>query len=169
VRFNSFNSIPGHFVIGTAFLLTIACGCGNGRLPCIKVPCEVMVGGEPYGPVTVRMQRDNAEKGAPISIANIDSSGKGTFSTYEQNDGLPVGTYKAAVMPTGTGETKVDKTYMNINSSPLIAQVFQNSDKISLKLDVPKKPVIVSIPGLPPNIKAMGTEELMKMATPPKP
>jgi hypothetical protein len=157
-----------HFLVAPLLLLVV-CGCGNGRLPCVKAQCEVLVGGQPYGPVTVRMQRDNAEKGAPISIANIDSSGTGSFSTYELNDGLPEGSYKATVMPAGTGETQIDKPYMNPNSSPLVAQVFKNSDKISLKLDVPKKPVVVSIPGLPSNIKAMGTEELMKMATPPKP
>jgi len=113
-------------------------GCGASQLPCVPAEVSVTVGGEPYGPCNVRMERKGAKPGERETVANIGKDGTGRFSTYKAGDGIPEGEYKVCVDPAGIGTPPFDKAYRSLASTPLTVQVYKNSDTVKLELEAKK-------------------------------
>lgn len=97
--------MPRSMYFAGVCLMTLAlCGCGDAkRLPTVKAGGKVTYEGGNAQPVTnveIVLLPDNGGDYSPHG--KLDAEGKFELSTYGENDGAPVGTYKAyfrAVMP----------------------------------------------------------------------
>ena len=155
-------------VIG-CFWLCFSClaiiGCGGSQLYCVPVKVEVTVDGKPFGPCAVRFERKNLKPGERTTVANLDKSGVGKCSTYKLNDGIPEGDYKVSIEPFGVGMLPIERTYLDLKTSPLTAQVFKNSENIKFELEASKKKGAGSS-GLPERLGAKSNQELLEESMP---
>ncbi|MDO4584290.1 MAG: hypothetical protein Q4D62_09330 [Planctomycetia bacterium] len=73
-------------------------GCGDGRPRCYPVAGKVLVNGKPLagdfdGTIRFVWADSTTEYGRPAT-ANIDENGHFSLTTFEKNDGCPLGKYK---------------------------------------------------------------------------
>ena len=161
---NALSSTPLRLIfLGSACATLI--GCGGSQLSVVPVKVEVTVDGKPYGPCAVRFERKNMKPGERTTVANLDKSGVGKCSTYKLNDGIPEGDYKVAIEPFGVGMLPIERTYLNLSTSPLTAQVFKNSENIKFELEASKKKGAGSN-GLPERLGAKSNQELLEESMP---
>ena len=116
----------------SAVMLT---GCGESRLPCVKIGCKLLVDGKPYGPATVTLYRQGAKPNERATIGNIERNGEGKLSTYQLGDGIPEGDYSVTIAAGGLGKTPIAKMYSDQSKSPVKITVFKNSDVVKIDLE----------------------------------
>jgi hypothetical protein len=87
--------------LATVGLTLAGCGSPEGaahHLPTYDVRPRVTVDGEPFGGAQLIMSPADKASGLPNSGAALDAEGKGRFSTYAPNDGIPAGAYQPSLM-----------------------------------------------------------------------
>ena len=141
-------------LIGVAGLSVMVVGCGGSgeapRLPTVPVKGIVYVDDKPFGPCTVQFSPLDAEsadaaKAAAVRMAKGDAKSDGTFilSTYKENDGAPVGSYKvslaAAPQTFKPGDTSMPTSEPVPICEPLTVEVVKTSDGKPQQLEIKLK------------------------------
>jgi hypothetical protein len=122
-------------------LITVAVGCGDGRVATAPLSGRVMVDGKPAAGAVVVFHPDlgtvaaGAEKLRPMG--RTDDAGDFVVGTWESSDGAPAGTWKATIewyLAEGaaadadpeSSETEVDRlggAYADPDTSPLRVEI----------------------------------------------
>ena len=141
------------------FLLTLlsllaVCGCGEGRPATVPVSGKVTFGGGPWPkPGKLYFTGSEAIEGHPQrpGVAEFDTDGQFTVTTWDEGDGLLPGKYRARVEcwkvypnvvppdPVTPGESYLSGKYTNATASGLEVVVEPGSEPIRVNWDIPKR------------------------------
>lgn len=135
--------------VGLSMLLL---GCGQSKLPTIKVEGQVTVDGKPYGPATISLSpTDGPTSKTPNASGPISADGKFTVNSYGPNSGVVPGTYSVAL----------GMDPMNFNTPPIIKPTQITIAQDAKTVDVQLQTVKGAKPGFIPNPDSGGaTTEL---------
>lgn len=126
----------------TFFLGAIALvGCGKGdsghlkveKLPTVPAGGKVLLNGKPLADASVSFL---SKEGKVAPGGKTDSSGAFTLSSYGQNDGAPVGSYKVVVAVSMVKEIQPGVLAPYDGSKSPVSELFGNPETTPLKADV---------------------------------
>lgn len=128
-------------------LLVIAClfGCGRGGPKLVPVSGQVLIDGQPLAAgVPGFIQVIPADTRA--ATGNIDpQTGRFTLSTFEDNDGCPLGTHKVAVIVRTMVNTEsvslIPEEYAKPETSGLTVSIDKPNDSLTIELAGPLREV----------------------------
>jgi hypothetical protein len=136
-------------------------GCGGGssepRLPTVKVKGTLYVDDKPFGPCLLTLvpnPLENPDKSKPRphqATAKVGDSGSFVLTTYEPDDGIPLGKYDVVLATDMANMTM--KPVPRIK--PIAIEITKADDKLDLKLEgtgeVSSGPAdMTKLPGGPP-------------------
>ena len=101
-------------------LFFAGCSGGDGfeKLPLYPASGTVQMDGEPFGPVSLRFEPENA--GGRGFVGTVDATGKiNAVTTYKVGDGAPVGTYKVTVFSSMGASKPFPAKYESAKTTPL--------------------------------------------------
>jgi hypothetical protein len=81
-------------------ILPVALGCGSGdnHKPVFPVQGEAFQGSKPVAGAVVAFHPVGGDADAPRPYGTVDDNGKFQLTTYQPNDGAPVGEYVVTVL-----------------------------------------------------------------------
>ncbi len=119
-------------------LLVLLAGCGD-QLATYGVSGTVLLAdGQPLPGATVSME---SVEGSHSATAQTDAAGRFEMSTYAPGDGLPLGTYRAVVLPPASLDPDrsqpvlFDPKYSSYETSGLEFTIDGSTDVLMIRLD----------------------------------
>lgn len=150
------NDLRMRSLLAIALMSVLVCGCGSGvksRPPMAKVKGVVKYKGNPVANAMVNFSTEGAPR---MASGMTDDQGRFQLTTYETNDGAPVGTHKVTVtrIEATAGPAKmsamdlaskgpppppkggvIPMKYADLKTTPLVSTVDAGSNDKTLELE----------------------------------
>ena len=140
MNFNEVTTFQRWLLVSGVLICVSGCGSNGNRVPVFEVEGSVVVDGQPAQHAQVYFHpEDKSQKLFPHG--EVDENGTFQLSTYEMNDGAPVGSYLVTIVwqdppPPGSsidaprGPDKLEGMYADKKSSQLRVEIKPQSNQL---------------------------------------